>query len=120
MLPTRSIITIGTVTLALAVPGTSAATPITPDARDAAAQAVQQPTTREPFSPDARDAALGLSPARSTPLVQPSVEASGGFDWGDAAIGAAGMLGLALGGVGIGALAVQHQRRRDRLPIATR
>jgi hypothetical protein len=37
----------------------------------------------------------------------------GGFDWGDAGIGAAGGLGLTLVGVG-GAFAITHQRRARR------
>jgi hypothetical protein len=43
---------------------------------------------------------------------------SEGFDWGDAAIGAASMLGLVA--VGLGGLALLSRRRRpDRVPVAT-
>jgi hypothetical protein len=43
---------------------------------------------------------------------------SDGFDWGDAAIGAASMLGLVA--VGLGGLALLSRRRRaDRVPVAT-
>jgi hypothetical protein len=43
---------------------------------------------------------------------------SDGFDWGDAAIGAASMLGLVA--VGLGGLALLIRRRRpDRVPVAT-
>ena len=41
----------------------------------------------------------------------------GGIDWGDAGIGAGGMLGLALLALG-GTLAVIHRRQRAR-PMAT-
>ena len=89
-----------------------------PDARDAALAAEASPP-QDLRSPDARDAAREVavvridsadaSPSRSTPSV------SDGFEWGDAGIGAVGMLGIVLlfGGV---ALRVVH--RRTRVPFA--
>ncbi|HLM30484.1 MAG TPA: hypothetical protein VK326_02360 [Solirubrobacterales bacterium] len=49
-----------------------------------------------------------------SPVVSTSSDSAGGFDWGDAGIGAAGM--LALGAVGAGAaLTFGHRRARHRL-----
>jgi hypothetical protein len=50
---------------------------------------------------------LNPRPARSTPASQPAVQivrvsAPGGFDWGDASIGAAGALGLSMVAIGGG------------------
>ncbi len=44
-------------------------------------------------SPDAADAARNLPPVQ-TAVLEPRNASSGGFDWGDAGIGAAGMLAL--------------------------
>jgi hypothetical protein len=44
-------------------------------------------------SPDAADAARELPPVQ-TAVLEPRDASSGGFDWGDAGIGAAGMLAL--------------------------
>jgi hypothetical protein len=71
-----------------------------PDARDAARQA----TVQDLRSPDARDAAARI--------VQVS---PGGFDWGDAAIGAGGALGLILVLSG-GTFAVARRRAEHRAP----
>ena len=59
-----------------------------PDAKDAAAIAIG-PTYRDLRSPDAKDAAADR-------IVAPFAEVSyaDGFDWGDAAIGAGGAVGL--------------------------
>jgi hypothetical protein len=92
-----------------------------PYARDAARQALAQ-QVRDFRSPDARDAARGTEISRvegpSAPRV-PSVEApSGGFQWGDAGIGAAVMLALLSLGAGAALLVGRHRRRRGH-PLAT-
>jgi hypothetical protein len=87
-----------------------------PDARDAA---ITRPVVTQPAqdlrSPDARDAGLVERPspsvggvrARSVADAQP-----GGFDWGDAAIGAAGAIGLAMLATGT-AFALRRRTHRD-------
>jgi hypothetical protein len=134
MLRTRSISTIGAI-LALAIPAAAGARQDlrSPDAKDA--QQAAQPTStsqdlRSPDavdvrhaalvagqqdlrSPDARDAAgtqgqlppIVVTPA--APAATPS--ASNGFEWGDAAIGAAGMLGLVALITGAGLIAVRYR-----------
>jgi hypothetical protein len=92
-----------------------------PDARDAAhaSDIAQMSDVSDLRSPDARDTsgvstyAPGFAPAPS--VVQVPVD---GFQWGDAGIGAAAMLGLiALCG---GTLLVLSERRRHRrMPRAT-
>jgi hypothetical protein len=69
-------------------------------------------------SPDARDAARDLPRVVvSPPLVEVREAPSGGFDWGDAAIGAAGTLGLFSIAAG-SALLVTGRRRRGALRTA--
>jgi uncharacterized iron-regulated membrane protein len=138
MLRTRSISTIGAI-LALAIPAAAGAQQDlrSPDAKDA--QQAAQPTStpqdlRSPGavdvrhaalvagqqqdlrSPDARDAAgqgqlppIVVTPA--APAATPS--ASNGFEWGDAAIGAAGMLGLVALITGAGLIAVRYRHGHD-------
>lgn len=53
----------------------------------------------------------GYGPANPSPTIVRVVGPSSGFDWGDAAIGAAGALGLACLGLG-SALAISHRRAR--------
>jgi hypothetical protein len=65
---------------------------------------------REYGSPDAADAARELPPVQIT-AVEPQDVSSGGFDWGDAGIGAAGMFGL-FGLAGASALFLTGRRRR--------
>ena len=55
----------------------------------------------------------GYAPTTSPATVLRVLAHDGGFDWGDAEIGAAGALGLALAGVG-GAFAISQQRRARR------
>jgi hypothetical protein len=76
-----------------------------PDARDVAQ------STQDLRSPDARDAAT-RAPVGHEPIPAPRVirVVPGGFDWGDAAIGAGGMLGLVLIATAA-ALAVPRQAR---------
>jgi hypothetical protein len=68
--------------------------------------------------PAAASARLELNPlpARTTPSSQPAVQivrvsAPGGFDWGDAGIGAAGALGLSMVALG-GGLVIAARRSR--------
>src|SRR4051794_2498139 len=87
-----------------------------PDARDSARQLGSPQIDLR--SPDARDASRqpvetytpGHLPQPS-PVVSVVSAPTGGFDWADAGIGAAGM--LALVALGCGALVIASQRRRD-------
>jgi hypothetical protein len=87
------------------------------DARDAAqaAEARQDQRLQDLRSGDARDAAEGRgtfnAPEVTVVKVTEAAPARGGLDWGDAGIGAGGLLGLMLLGLG-GALAVVHHRQR--------
>jgi hypothetical protein len=90
----------------------------TPDAIDAGTAKATQ--TQDLRTPDAIDAG---TPRQSTAASAPErvriVEVpSNGFEWGDAGIGAAGMLALVLVGVGLG-MAATSRRRGRRFP-ATR
>jgi hypothetical protein len=91
-----------------------------PDARDAAqaAEARQDQPAQDLRSPDARDAGEGRgtfnAPEVTVVKVTDPSPASGGLDWGDAGIGAGGLLGLILLGLG-GALAVVHHRQRGHV-----
>jgi hypothetical protein len=95
-----------------------------PDAKDAARQAGTAPDSaayvldRNYGSPDAVDAARDLPPLQiPTPVVEVKGAPSGGFDWGDAGIGAAGMLALfsiAAGSI----LLLTGRKRRDGLRVA--
>jgi hypothetical protein len=117
-----------------------------PDARDAAREAATVEPGQDLRSPDAADAAQhrGLYEADSGPYVldrgygspdavdaahdlppvqipAPVVEVrgpSGGFDWGDAGIGAAGMLALFSIAAG-SALLLMGRRRRRGFSVAT-
>ena len=89
----------------------------TPDARDAGVPATGPRVDLR--SPDVRDHAQGRG-TFSAPdvtvvkVVDPPVAT--GFDWGDAGIGAGGLLALALIALG-GMLAITH-RRHARTPLA--
>jgi hypothetical protein len=80
-----------------------------PDTRDAAREAATDPGV-DLRSPDARDA--GREP-QTVPTPEPIVQVrdvpESGFDWGDAGIGAAGMLGLL--GIAAGSLLLLSRRR---------
>ena len=90
------------------------------DARDAAqaAEARQDQRLQDLRSADARDAAEGRgtfkAPEVTVVKVTEASPASGGLDWGDAGIGAGGLLALILLGLG-GALAVGHHRQRGHV-----
>jgi hypothetical protein len=79
-----------------------------PDARDAALRPERVQDLR---SPDARDAADGRG-MDTAPIVEiVEVAAPSGFDWSDAALGAAAGIGLVLVGTG-GAMTTVRLRRR--------
>ena len=64
---------------------------------------------------------LNPRPARTTPSPQPApqivrVSTPGGFDWGDASIGAAGALGLSMVALG-GGLVIAARRTRAPAPV---
>jgi hypothetical protein len=84
-----------------------------PDARDAA-RASAETSYQDLRSPDARDA--GQKP-RTVQVPEPVVEIrenpGSGFDWGDAGIGAAGLLALLSIAGGVTLLAIGRRRRRD-------
>jgi hypothetical protein len=86
-----------------------------PDARDAAAAAESQQgqPAQDLRSPDARDAADGRgtfnAPEVTVVKLPESSPQGGGIDWGDAGIGAGGVLGLVLLATG-GTLALVHRR----------
>ena len=91
-----------------------------PDARDAARSPGIVEATSGPQdlrSPDTRDAARGVD-VRDVGPVQPVTADSpdSGFQWGDAGIGAAGMLGLVA--IVLGGSLLVGRRRHDRLPVA--
>jgi uncharacterized membrane protein YphA (DoxX/SURF4 family) len=84
-----------------------------PDARDAAA-ASEQSSHQDLRSPDARDA--GLPPVQvPTPVVEIREVPESGFDWGDAGIGAAGMVALFSIAAGL-ALMIGARRRHVAAP----
>jgi hypothetical protein len=64
-----------------------------PDRADAVRDVPSYVLNRDYGSPDAVDAARNLPPVQ-IPVVEVRDVPSGGFDWGDAGIGAAGMLAL--------------------------
>jgi hypothetical protein len=96
-----------------------------PDTRDAAEgyapsppSAIVSSPAQDLRSPDARDAAAGRGTFNSpevtvvkVPEPSPAPSSGGGLDWGDAGIGAGGLLGLILLGLG-GTLAVMHRSQR--------
>jgi hypothetical protein len=90
----------------------------TPDAIDAA-----QPKTAAPAvdmrTPDAKDLGQGRgtfsAPDFTVVRVVDPQPTGTGFDWGDAGIGAGGLLGLVLIALG-GTAAVAHHRHRPRTP----
>jgi hypothetical protein len=108
-------LTITALVVFAAVSGSAAALPsdyVSPDARDSARQ-LSSPQI-DLRSPDARDTSTVETYAPGH-VTQPSPVVSvptGGFDWADAGIGAAGM--LALVALGSGALMIASQRRRGR------
>jgi hypothetical protein len=77
------------------------------------------------IAPTAASARYELNPLTptTTPSHQPAVQivrvpASGGFDWGDAGIGAAGGFGLSMLAIGGGLVITQRRDRRTSGPAA--
>ena len=77
-------------------------------ARESATQAVQpNPDQQAPITANTRQGSIAGAPA----VIVRISSAKGGFDWGDAGIGAAGALGLSLVALA-GGLAVSQRRAR--------
>jgi hypothetical protein len=77
------------------------------------------------IAPTAASARFDLNPppAKTTQSSQPAVQvvrvpAPGGFDWGDASIGAAGGFGLSMLAIGGGLVITQRRGRRPSGPAA--
>jgi hypothetical protein len=84
-----------------------------PDARDAAV-ASEMASSQDLRSPDARDAGREPSPVQiPEPVVEIREVPSGGFDWGDAGIGAAALLALLSIAGGLTLMAFGRRRRQD-------
>ena len=81
-----------------------------PDARDAKTEPVTQ-VAQDLRSPDARDAGLPESPSPDTVVDIREAPASG-FDWGDAGIGAAGLLAMLSIAGGLALMVTTRRRRR--------
>jgi hypothetical protein len=102
---------------AFAVPAASAQQDFrSPDARDARPMSHPPIAAVDVRSPDAKDAAAGPT-LRSyrTPIVV-EMRSSSGFDWGDAGIGAGGMLGLVA--IAAGGTFVVTRRRQGRADVS--
>ena len=81
-----------------------------PDARDARTEPITQ-VAQDLRSPDARDA--GRPPVEvATPVVDIRAAQGGGFDWGDAGIGAAGLLAMLSIAGGLALMVTTRRRRR--------
>ena len=118
MLRARSITTIGTV-MALAIPATAGAQQDlrAPDQVDARHQGlIMKGNTQDLRAPDRADAgrAPSVTPVQgvATRFTSPAASSTNGFEWGDAGIGAAGMLGV-IGLVGGGVLLTGRRRHDD-------
>ena len=110
------LITTAALVAACAVPATAAAQGQdlrSPDARDAAAAAAAKDQRYQDLrSPDARDA--GRPPVQvPTSTVEIREVPASGFEWGDAAIGAAGLLALLSIAGGITLMALGRRRRHE-------
>ena len=86
-----------------------------PDARDAAAQSAKVEIAQDLRSPDARDAGLPEAPTSDT-IVEIREAPVGGFDWGDAGIGAAGLLAMLSIAGGLALLSTRRRRRGTEMP----
>ena len=104
-----------------------------PDARAAAAEAetkgyqdlrspdrreAQDPPYQDLRSPDARAAGSDVPPVQIAAPVVEVRDASNGFNWGDAGIGAAGMLALLAIATGLTMGVAQARRRRGTQALA--
>lgn len=102
---------------AFAVPAASAQQDFrSPDTRDARPMSHPPIAAVDVRSPDAKDAAASPT-LRSyrTPIVV-EMRSSSGFDWGDAGIGAGGMLGLVA--IAAGGTFVVTRRRQGRADVS--
>ena len=90
----------------------------TPDAVDGGTPATTTAGPTDLRTPDAVDHGLGRGTfsAPDVKVVKVVEPTTTGFDWGDAGIGAGGLLGLILVALG-GTLVVSH-RRHSRMPLA--
>src|SRR4051812_9069873 len=98
---------LGLTLAAVAAPAAAAQQDLrSPDARDAAGTAAVGQPRQDLRSPDGRDAAAGRgtfnAPEVTVVRLEDPASQPGGLDWGDAGIGAGGMLGLVLLGLGGG------------------
>ena len=91
-----------------------------PDARDAGTEPVPPPSSiaqsagqayQDLRSPDARDAGLPEAPTPNT-VVEIREAPASGFDWGDAGIGAAGILAMLSIAGGVALMVTTRRRRR--------
>jgi hypothetical protein len=126
MLRRNHIITAAALALACSMPASAGVALADPHALDAATHRGTHEVEREPYvlerdygSPDAADAARDLPPVQiPAPTVSVREVPSDGFDWGDAGIGAAGMLALFSTAAG-STLLITNRRRRQGVQAAT-
>jgi hypothetical protein len=128
----RLIITFAAAVVLAVVPAVAAAQDYrSPDARAGASIGLMNgrsvgsefgPAERNLSSPDARDVVIHpvttYEPGRVVRPTQATIDVGGGFDWGDAGIGAAGMLALIAIVAGTFLIAVQRRRHRG-MPLPT-
>ena len=113
MLRKHSFTTTAAVAIALCAPASAAA--ISPDALDAGDKGRPNVTTPDLRAPDNRfgqptgDTVVPLHMPTRVRIVEVP---SSGFEWGDAGIGAAGMLGIVALGAGAGLAGAQRRRSR--------
>lgn len=121
----RKTLTVAVAAAAVAAPAAQAGQDLrSPDTRDAGASVtyrdLRAPDTRDAAvvvrqdmrSPDARDAGLPVRHGGPRP-VPAAAGRSGGFDWGDAGVGAGVIAALVL--LGLTGTAAAHRRRRTTL-----
>jgi hypothetical protein len=125
MLRRNHIITAAALALVCSMPASAGVALADPHALDAATHRGTDQAERGPYvldrnygSPDAADAARDLPPVQiPAPTVSVREVPSGGFDWGDAGIGAAGMLALFSTAAG-STLLITNRRRRQGVQAA--
>jgi len=113
MIRRRHILTTAALLAACVVPAYADAKPIPPVASSTATSAEQ--SYQDLRSPDARDAGRE-SPPVQTPIVEIREVPSGGFDWGDAGIGAAGILAMTSIAASLALLPARRRRRGFEMP----
>ena len=120
MLRAQRISTIGAVTLALAVPTAAGARQDlrSPDAADPPpVVSVPRDRGRDLRTPDAKDATQPRTTVTPVVITPSAREPQTGFQWSDAGIGAAGMLGIVVLVAGVALLT--SRRRHERLALPT-